>query len=235
MTNSFGTNGLAVVIGASGGIGRAITESLEADDSFARVLRFSRSGSPSIDLTDERTIIRATETIKATGLPLRLVFNAAGVLHDGDLMPEKSWRDIDPEHLQRCFAVNATGPMLLMKHLLPLLAADGKTVFATLSARVGSIGDNDLGGWYAYRASKAALNQFVKTAAVELRRRRPQAICIALHPGTVDTGLSSPFSKSGLDVQTPDVAAKRLLQTIQQLEPGDSGGFRDGFGQSIPW
>ncbi len=232
---SFGTGGLAVVIGASGGIGRAIADRLESGSSFANVLRLSRSGDPSLDLTDEQTIIRAAADIKSTGLPLQLVFNAAGVLHDGDLVPEKTFRDIDPTHLQRCFAVNATGPMLLMKHLLPLLSADGKSVFATLSAKVGSIGDNSLGGWYAYRASKAALNQFVKTAAIELRRRRPQSVCVALHPGTVDTGLSSPFSKSGLDVQTPDTAAHDLLAAIEACTPEQSGGFFDRFGQPLPW
>ena len=232
---SFGTGGLAVVIGASGGIGRAIADRLESGSSFANVLRLSRSGDPSLDLTDEQTIIRAAADIKATGLPLRLVFNAAGVLHDGDLAPEKTFRDIDPTHLQRSFAVNATGPMLLMKHLLPLLSANGKSVFATLSAKVGSIGDNSLGGWYAYRASKAALNQFVKTAAIELKRRRPQAVCVALHPGTVDTGLSSPFSKSGLDVQTPETAARDLIAAIDECTPEQSGGFFDRFGEPLPW
>ncbi len=232
---SFNAGGLAVVIGASGGIGRAIADRLEADRRFACALRLSRSGEPSLDLTDEPSIIRAAADIKATDLPLRLIFNAAGVLQEGNLTPEKTFRDIDPAHLQRSFAVNATGPMLLMKHLLPLLAADGKAVFATLSAKVGSIGDNSLGGWYAYRASKAALNQFVRTAAIELKRRRPQAICVALHPGTVDTGLSSPFSKSGLDVQTPEIAAKQLLAAIDGFAPEQSGGFFDRFGQSLPW
>ena len=231
----FGKGGLAVVIGASGGIGRAIADRLEFSGGFANVMRLSRSGTPSLDLTDEQTIIRAAADIKATGLPLRLVFNAAGVLHDGDLAPEKTFRDIDPTHLQRSFAVNATGPMLLMKHLLPLLSANGKSVFATLSAKVGSIGDNSLGGWYAYRASKAALNQFVKTAAIELKRRRPQAVCVALHPGTVDTGLSSPFSKSGLDVQTPETAARDLIAAIDECTPEQSGGFFDRFGEPLPW
>ena len=122
-----------------------------------------------------------------------------------------------------------------MKHFLPLLPRAGKTVFATLSAKVGSIGDNRLGGWYSYRASKAALNQIVRTAAVELSRRQPEAICIALHPGTVQTRLSSPFSTTGLDVQSPDVAAGRLLTVIDRLRPGDSGGFFDYRGEQLPW
>lgn len=235
MTSSFHPGGLAVVIGASGGIGRAIADRLQSEGHFARVLRFSRSGDTALDLTNEKTIVGAAAIVADTGLPLRLVFNAAGLLHDGDLTPEKTWRDVDPEHLLRSFAVNAIGPMLLMKHLLPMLAPASKSVFATLSARVGSIGDNHLGGWYAYRASKAALNQFVKTAAIELKRRRPQAICVALHPGTVDTGLSSPFGKTGLDVQTPEIAAQHLLAAIETFTAEQSGGFFDRFGEALPW
>ena len=235
MTAPFGRDALAVVIGASGGIGGAIADRLESQGGFAQVLRLSRSGDLSLDLTQEDTIMRAAGRISAIGLPLRLVFNAAGILHDGDLSPEKTWRDVDPAHLQRSFAVNATGVMLLMKHLLPLLAPDGKAVFATLSAKVGSIGDNHLGGWYGYRASKAALNQFVRTAAIELKRRRPQAICVALHPGTVDTALSSPFAKTGLGVQTPQSAAHDLLAAIDQLTPNHSGGFFDRFGATLAW
>ena len=235
MLTSFPAGGLAVVVGASGGIGRAIAEQLDADDRFASVLRLSRSGTPSLDLTDEASIIRAATMIAATNRQLRLVFDASGFLHDGDFAPEKGWKEIDPDHMKRAFAINATGPMLLMKHLLPLLAADGKAVFATLSAKVGSIGDNSLGGWYAYRASKAALNQFVRTAAIELKRRRPQAICVALHPGTVDTGLSSPFAKSGLDVQMPDAAAAQLLAAIDGFTLKQTGGFFDRFGKALPW
>ena len=232
---SFGTDGLAVVIGATGGIGRAVADRLDADGGFAQVMRLSRSNEASLDLTDESTIQRAAATIAAANRPLRLVFDASGFLHDDNFAPEKSWKEIDPDHMQRAFAINAIGPMLLMKHLLPLLPKDGKSVFATLSAKVGSIGDNSLGGWYAYRASKAALNQFVKTAAIELKRRRPQAICVALHPGTVETGLSSPFAKSGLDVQTPDAAARDLLNAIGAFSPDQSGGFFDRFGEPLPW
>ena len=122
-----------------------------------------------------------------------------------------------------------------MKHFLPLLPREGRAVFATLSARVGSIKDNRLGGWHSYRASKAALNQIVRCAAIELARTRPDAICVALHPGTVDTGLSTGFAKAGLDVQTPEVAAERLLAVIDGLTADDSGGFRDHLGEPIPW
>jgi NAD(P)-dependent dehydrogenase (short-subunit alcohol dehydrogenase family) len=122
-----------------------------------------------------------------------------------------------------------------MKHFLPLLARDGKAVFATLSAKVGSIGDNQLGGWYSYRASKAALNQLVHTAAIELRRKHPHAVCVALHPGTVDTGLTSPFAKTGLNVVSPESAAHRLLQVIDGLNASQSGGFINHDGQALPW
>jgi NAD(P)-dependent dehydrogenase (short-subunit alcohol dehydrogenase family) len=123
----------------------------------------------------------------------------------------------------------------MMKHMLPRLPRAGKSVFATLSAKVGSIGDNRLGGWYAYRASKAALNQLVRTASIELARRAPEAICVALHPGTVATSLSSPFAATGLEVHTPDVAARHLLGVIDQLAPHANGGFFDWRGQTLPW
>ena len=144
-------------------------------------------------------------------------------------------QDAESRTLAQAFAINAIGPALLMKHFLPLLPRDRRALFATLSAKVGSIGDNRLGGWYAYRASKAALNQLVRTASVELRRSRPQAICVALHPGTVDTGLSAPFAKSGLQVQAPALAAQRLLTVLAGLKAEDSGEFFDYRGERLPW
>ncbi len=161
---------------------------------------------PALDISSEPSIAQAAAGIAARG-ELRLVFDATSFLH-GDFTPEKSWREIDLDHMQGSFAVNTIGPALLMKHFLPLLAVDGRSVFATLSAKVGSsIGDNQLGGWYACRAAKAALNQIARTAAIELKRRRPHAICVALHPGTVATGRTAPFAKDGLEVQTPEAAA----------------------------
>jgi NAD(P)-dependent dehydrogenase (short-subunit alcohol dehydrogenase family) len=232
---SFPESGIAVVIGASGGIGSAIAEALEAGEHFGEVIRFSRSDERHIDILSEASIMRTAAVIASTGSDLRLVFDATGFLHDAEFAPEKSWSQIDLAHMQKSFAVNAIGPALLMKHFLPLLAKDGKTVFATLSAKVGSIGDNRLGGWYAYRAAKAALNQMVRTAAIELTRRRPQAICVALHPGTVATALTGPFARTGLDVQTPEAAAGHLLAAIDRLQPADTGGFLDRFGKPLPW
>jgi len=227
--------GIAIVVGSSGGIGSALLARLSAQPRFGAVLGLGRSSSPPLDLTDEASIAAAARHVQALGADVRLVIDASGILHAEGLAPEKSWRDLDAAQMARAFAVNAIGPALLMKHFLPLLPRQGRSVFATLSARVGSIGDNRLGGWYSYRASKAALNQFVRTAAIELGRRQPAALCVALHPGTVATSLSSPFVKAGLDVQTPTQAAGRLLEVIDRLPPGSSGGFFDHRGDPVPW
>lgn len=231
----FGADGLAVVIGASGAIGGALLAQLASRTGFRRAVGLSRAGTPAVDLTDEPSIAEAAAHVAAQALPIRLVVVATGILHRPAMMPEKSWQQIDPAQMAHAFAVNAIGPALLMKHFLPLLPRSGKAVFATLSARVGSIGDNQLGGWYGYRASKAALNQLVRTAAIELGRRRPQAICVALHPGTVASRLSEPFSARGLQVVAPDDAAARLLAVIDRLGPEQSGGFYDYRGEPLPW
>ena len=150
---------------------------------------------------------------------------ATGLLHEAQRGPEKALRDLDPAWLARQYAVNAIGPALVAKHFLPIMPRAGRTVFAVLSARVGSISDNKLGGWYGYRASKAALNQLVRTAAVEERRRNDRAIVVALHPGTVDTALSKPFRSAGRDLFDPGRAAVQLLDVLDGLRPPDSGRF----------
>ncbi|MET0427657.1 MAG: SDR family NAD(P)-dependent oxidoreductase [Microvirga sp.] len=232
---SFPPGGLAVIIGARGGIGGALLEALDGQAAFPEVLGLSRAGTPSLDLTDEASIAEAARHVAGTGKPLRLVIDATGFLHGPGAAPERSWRELDPAVMAHAFAVNATGPALVMKHFLPLLPRDGKAVFASLSARVGSIGDNRLGGWYSYRASKAALNQLVRTAAIELRRRAPEAVCIVLHPGTVDTPLSAPFARTGLDVQSPAQAADQLLAVVDRIGANGSGGFYDHRGESVDW
>ena len=224
-------SGQAAVFGAGGGIGGALAAALEASGVYERVTGFKR---PDVDVTDEASVVHAAETLK-DGPPLRLCIVATGFLHDGRQGPEKSMRDLDAEALTRSFQVNAIGPAIVMKHVLPLLPREGEAKFAAISARVGSIGDNGLGGWYGYRASKAALNQFVKTAAVEIGRRRKNACCVALHPGTVATALSEPFAKSGLDVRLPEEAASDLLRVLDRLGPEDTGGFFDHMGEPIPW
>ena len=231
---SFPPAGVAVVFGASGGIGGALVEAIRTAERFEHVVEFSRSASPSIDLLDEDSLERAAAFAADMG-DLRLVIDATGFLHDDRQGPEKSWRQLDAVNLARSFALNAIGPALIMKHVLPRLPRSGKAVFATLSARVGSIGDNRLGGWYSYRASKAALNQLVRTAAVELARRSPDALCIGLHPGTVATALSAPFAATGLEVHTPSAAARHLLATVNQLSADANGGFFDWRAKPVPW
>ena len=228
-------DGCAVVLGSTGGIGSAILSRLEAGGTYRHVIGLARSTTPHLDLTDEASIAGCASHVASLGEPLRLLVVATGMLHEGDRRPERSLRDLSPEFMARSFAVNAIGPALVLKHFTPLLPREGRSVVAILSARVGSIGDNHLGGWHAYRASKAALNQVIRTASIELKRTRPHTICVALHPGTVDTPLSAPFAKNGLDVRSPAVAANELLRVIAALIPEQSGTFLDHRGLAIPW
>lgn len=231
----FANDGIAVVMGAGGGLGNALVHALCAEAVATHVIALSRDSTPALELTCEDSIAAAAQHVAAFDAPLRLVIDATGFLHGDGFSPEKRLQQLDPAHMAKAFAVNAIGPALLMKHFLPLLPRHGKAVFATLSAKVGSIGDNRLGGWHSYRASKAALNQFVRTAAIELQRRAPQAVCVALHPGTTHTSLSQPFSKTGLEVRTPAQASLCLLDVIRRLEADDSGGFFDYRGNVLPW
>ena len=228
-------SGLAVIVGASGGIGRAMCEALAGNGFPGAVIGLSRTSEPSMDLLDEASIEAAARHIASLGQPVRFVFLATGFLHDDVHRPERSLRDLSAAHMAKAYALNTIGPALVLKHFTPLLPREGRSVVAALSAKVGSIGDNHLGGWHSYRASKAALNQVMHTAAIELKRSRPEAICVALHPGTVDTKLSAPFSKAGLNVRPPEVAARELLEVIEGLTPEDSGGFFDYAGWPLPW
>jgi NAD(P)-dependent dehydrogenase (short-subunit alcohol dehydrogenase family) len=178
-----------------------------------------------LDLGDENSISKAAADVAKEG-EVDLVVVASGLLHSQGVAPEKSYRHLSAESLQRYFAINATGPALVAKHFLPLLYKDRPAVFAALSARVGSIGDNRLGGWYGYRASKAALNMIVKSLAIELVRTRPQAVCVALHPGTVNTRLSEPFQRglASESLFSPATAAENLLTVVSRLSPIDTGG-----------
>lgn len=233
----------AVVIGASGGLGRAFVEELAGRDDVATVAALSRHPATfahpkvaggHIDLLDEAAVAAAAAAL--AGRAPRLVICAAGILHEGALQPEKSLRDLDPARLARVFAVNAIGPALVIKHFAPLLPRQGRSVMAALSARVGSISDNRLGGWYAYRASKAALNQLLRTASIELARRQREALIVGLHPGTVETPLSAPF-RSGVSADrlfTPRYAAARLLAVLDGLSPRDSGRCFAWNGTEVP-
>ncbi|MEO1490561.1 MAG: SDR family NAD(P)-dependent oxidoreductase [Pseudomonadota bacterium] len=214
----------AVVLGSSGAIGGAVARSLGD-----QVVGLSRA----VGLDWIRPDVAETALLGAGG-PFDLVFDATGALIIDGAGPEKKLADIDPAAMAAQFAVNAVGPALVFKHYRSLIPRRGRAVIATLSARVGSIGDNGLGGWISYRASKAALNQIVRTASIEIARWNPEAICIALHPGTVATRLSDPFA-GGRDRVTPEQAAANLLSVIDGLTPTDTGGFFAWDGTPIPW
>jgi NAD(P)-dependent dehydrogenase (short-subunit alcohol dehydrogenase family) len=234
----------AVVIGATGGLGSAFVAALTRDPGVATVLALSRSGGEGsdgkrqrgrIDLLDDDSIAAAATRAKA--LPtLRLVIVATGFLHGAGDRPERSFRDLDAPALSRSFAINTIGPAMVLKHFLPLLPRQGKSVFAALSARVGSISDNRLGGWYGYRAAKAGLNQLLRTASIELGRSHPEAIILGLHPGTVATPLSEPFiaSYTANPVFTPEDAAGRLLDVIARADAAWTGTVRDWQGLPVP-
>jgi len=219
----------ACVFGASGGVGGALMQRLVCDLRAGAVYAGARRklDAPSaftFDLEDEASIAHACKTIADDG-PLHLVIVATGVLHQGETLPEKTWRAMTPEAFARAFAINATGPALIAKHMLGHLAKGEKAVFAALSARVGSIADNRLGGWHAYRASKAALNMLIRNFAIELAQRNRTACAVSLHPGTVATALSQPF-QSGARAEklfTPDQSAGYLLDVIDTLTPAHSG------------
>jgi len=215
----------AAIIGASGGIGAALARQLEAGGT--EVMRYSRSAQDPearIDLEDEASI-EAAARHAASGGDVDLVIVASGFLHEDGEGPEKDWRHLSADNFAKSFAANATGPALVAKHFLPVLPREGRAGFAALSARVGSISDNRLGGWYAYRASKTALNMIIRTLSVELHRKRPDAFCIGLHPGTVDTPLSEPFQRNVPDGKlfTAQQSAASLLATLDKTTSEQSG------------
>jgi NAD(P)-dependent dehydrogenase (short-subunit alcohol dehydrogenase family) len=223
----------AVIIGASGGIGRAVAAAVEASGAFSVVHRLSRSET-GLDLEDEASIAAAAAEV-ARGPAPTLIFVATGVLHLGHA-PERSFRSLTPEHMIRDFRINAIGPALVAKHFLPLAPRDRQAVFAALSARVGSISDNRLGGWHAYRASKAALNMTLRNLSIEMARTHPLAIIVGLHPGTVATDLSAPFQKGVAADRLFDAgfAAVRLLAVLEGLTPADSGRVFAWDGARVP-
>lgn len=218
----------ALVIGASGGIGQAMSHELTARG-YA-VTGLSRRDHD-LDITDEASIERALSPLDA---PVSLIFVATGALTPSGQPPEKAIREITPEALRAAFDVNALGPMLLLKHALRLLPKDAPSVFAALSARVGSIGDNQIGGWHSYRTSKAALNQLIHGAAIELKRTHRQAAAVCLHPGTVETPFTEKYAGRHKTAPAPQAAAN-LLDVIEGLTPEHSGRFFDYAGKEIVW
>ena len=233
------SNALAVVIGSGGGLGAALLGQLERDDNFSQAVGLSRNTEVSVNYLDESSIAKAAQSIASlcatSNLQLRLLLVATGFLHGEQGQPERSFTNLDAGYLAQVFQINTLGPALVMKHFLPLLPKTGRCVAGFVSAKVGSISDNALGGWYGYRASKAALNQLVKTASIELTRRNKDSICVSLHPGTVATKLSEPFAKTGLNVRSAIEAADDLLAVLAGLNPADTGCLVDYKGQKLPF
>jgi len=222
----------AVVFGSRGGIGSALCAQLGADPRCGRLLALHRQSTPAVDLDDETGLARAAEQVRAELGEVELLVDATGALTIDGHAPEKSLRRLDPAVMARALAINAIGPALLLKHFAPLLPRGRRGIFATLSARVGSIADNRRGGWISYRTSKAALNQIVRTAALEIGMRHRRAVVVGLQPGTVATPLTAPFvaPTNALD---PGESARRLLHVLDTLEPGTSGCLVDHRGSII--
>ena len=229
---SFPAGFRALVIGASGGIGAAFVRVLQAGPARPTVVALHRQSAPAIDFDVEASIAAAAAELAAQA-PFHLIVNATGVLHAGTAMPEKKLADLHYAQMAQTFRVNTFGPALVLRHFSKLLDRE-RGVLAVLSAKVGSIEDNRLGGWYSYRASKAALNMLLKTAAIEVSRSQPRAVLVALHPGTVNSKLSQPFRGAEIGRAADDAAAD-MLRTIDRLTPADSGRFFAYDGTQLPW
>ncbi|SEK52932.1 Short-chain dehydrogenase [Roseovarius nanhaiticus] len=218
----------SLIIGASGGIGSAITARLKENGSDVTTISRSEDG---LDVTDEASV---AECMKKAEGEFQLIFVATGALEIDGAEPEKALKDVSAKALADQFAVNCIGPSLIMKHALPMLPRKGPSCFAALSARVGSIGDNQIGGWYSYRTAKAALNQMVHGAAIELKRTHKEAVCVALHPGTVATDFTAKYAGRHKTVE-PSEAAHNLLSVLEGLGPDDTGLFFDWQGERVAW
>jgi NAD(P)-dependent dehydrogenase (short-subunit alcohol dehydrogenase family) len=245
----------ALVLGATQGIGLGFVQRLLQDDAIASISATYRTPEAAgsllalaqkhpdrlkcfaLDITEESQISETLKTIQATTPKLHWAINCVGMLHEGTMQPEKSLQQLNADRLLRYFQVNSIGAVLLAKHLVPLLKHGDRSVFATISAKVGSIGDNQLGGWYGYRASKAALNMFMKTAAIEYSRKSPNTIIALLHPGTTDTRLSKPFQRNVPPEKlfSTERTVEQLWKILSQLETSDSGQFFSWDGTRLPW
>lgn len=233
-----------IILGASGAIGSALIRILLTASGTERLFALSRKPTESadprvtniaMDLEDEESLRTAAAACQLEG-GIDLIINTIGILHEGEpIRPEKGLRELDPETMARLFRINTIGPALVLKHFSPLLARDRRAIMALLSARVGSISDNKTGGWYSYRASKAALNQLIRTASIELAARRPQVICVGLHPGTVRSAMSEPFLQryTKNEIFEPDTAAAALLSVLAELTPAQTGRIFAWDGQEI--
>lgn len=197
---------------------------MEQRADFSSVLCIGRLGTPSVDIADEESVISAAKWLQGSDIIPDLIIVATGLLHRDGKGPEKSLRDLDPEWMVENYKINAAGPVLVAKHFLPLMPRKGRTCFAAISARVGSISDNRLGGWHSYRASKAALNMLVRNLAIEWQRKSPNSIIVSIHPGTVETRLSAPFQGNPAHQRfSPQTAAKQIISTLEGLTSEHSG------------
>lgn len=242
---SMGDRLRVIIVGSTGGIGSAFINTLAATDQVEQIYALSRQGqshpSPKIanltfDFTNESSIEAAAEALRETG-PFDLCIIATGLLQGEGITPEKNMRAMSLEAFQKSFMINTFGPAVTAKYFLPLMRRDKKAVFLALSARVGSISDNRIGGWYAYRASKAALNMIIKTLSIEFGRRFKETVIIGLHPGTVDTDLSKPFQRNVTEGKlfTPEYSVSKLLAVIDQVTPKDSGSLFAWDGKPVPF
>ena len=237
-----------VIVGASGGVGAGFSRLLSANPQCEKLILTSRdkSSQPSygsksmwmdLDVTDENSIRQLASCLKEKETVPHVVLNLSGVLHTEEFGPEKTWRHLNIETMHKVFAINTFGVALLGKHLIPLMPRKGRSIFASLSARVGSVSDNRLGGWYSYRASKAAQNMMIKNLAIEAERRWKDLICVALHPGTVDTSLSAPFTRKydPKKLFSPQKSTDLLVKVLEGLTPEDNGGFFAWDGSKIEY
>jgi NAD(P)-dependent dehydrogenase (short-subunit alcohol dehydrogenase family) len=233
MTSLFEHDYRALVIGASGAIGSAFVQALQQDARCVHLEKVARSLCSGFDLLDEPSVAAQARASAGAG-PYALIVDATGSLTIDGVGPEKSLAALQPELLARAFQVNAIGPAIALRHFAPLLAP-GPSVYAKLSARVGSIGDNHKGGWYGYRASKAALNMLLQTAAIELQRKNAQVRVVALQPGTVRSELSRPFAAGVAKLLEPAESVAGMLNALQGLQARQGAHFVDYQGQPIPW
>ena len=222
----------AIVFGASGSIGSNIT--LQLQNKNFKVYDFSRNNNPTIDILNENYLKDISNTFIKKNIKIKLFINAIGFLHDEKYSPEKKIQDINFKYMKKSFEINTIPTALMIKYFVPLMAKDEKSIFATISAKVGSISDNFLGGWYSYRASKAALNQIIKTASIEQKRINKELIIVSIHPGTVSSKLSKPFIGKK-EVQTPEESAKKIINLLENLTTQDSGLLLDYKNDIIPF
>ncbi|WP_027835412.1 SDR family NAD(P)-dependent oxidoreductase [Maritalea myrionectae] len=223
----------AIIVGASGGIGRALKAELAAQPNFSSVESFDRQHFPEFDLTRPESFVPQFSDWQEQGRRFNLAIIATGALIIDGVPPERRFAELESANMANHFALNAIGPAMMIQQLLPLMPRNDPAAIAALSARVGSIEDNQLGGWVSYRAAKTALNQIIRTASIEWTRKNQESALLAIHPGTVDTRLTSGYAHP--KKVSAEVAAKKILRTILSAKPQMSGGFYDNEGQSIPF